>query len=170
MGETRFPDNEKENLKVQKALWKNSEGTTKMSLSIRQPHVGITTRSTRCFDINVEDTEAIQLLITMCPSVLPHRKRSRVEAGLCKVDLEEESLDPKPVMTQDERKEYLKDWLSAHKDYPFPTEAEKKVMMADTGMDLTQITNNLGNGRRRILKYCGKGFVRTGLRKVKQRK
>lgn len=116
----------------------------------------------------------------MCPFVLPHRKRSRDEAGIFevdltetgsfRVDLEEESLETKPVMTQDERKEYLKDWLSAHKDYPYPTEAEKKVMMADTGMDLTQITNNLGNGRRRILKYCGKGFVRTGLRKVKQRK
>eukprot|EP01112_Ceratiomyxa_fruticulosa_P013025 TRINITY_DN363_c0_g1_i3.p1 TRINITY_DN363_c0_g1~~TRINITY_DN363_c0_g1_i3.p1 ORF type:complete len:256 (+),score=52.68 TRINITY_DN363_c0_g1_i3:277-1044(+) len=45
----------------------------------------------------------------------------------------------------------LKKWLYEHLYHPYPTEEEKKVLEAKTGMTLNQISNWFINARRRIL-------------------
>ncbi|PQE29983.1 hypothetical protein CJF32_00000658 [Rutstroemia sp. NJR-2017a WRK4] len=43
----------------------------------------------------------------------------------------------------------LKDWLGSHHRHPYPTDAEREVLMSKTGLNKTQITNWLANARRR---------------------
>ncbi|PJF18225.1 putative HD-1 (homeodomain) [Paramicrosporidium saccamoebae] len=40
-------------------------------------------------------------------------------------------------------------WLEEHKDHPFPTGDEKKILMEKTGLDLKQLDNWFINARRR---------------------
>mmetsp|Transcript_11322 Transcript_11322/g.36168 ORF Transcript_11322/g.36168 Transcript_11322/m.36168 type:complete len:703 (-) Transcript_11322:1207-3315(-) len=46
---------------------------------------------------------------------------------------------------------YLKTWLEEHVASPYPTDAEKNVMAADTGLTTKQITTWLLNARKRLL-------------------
>lgn len=50
--------------------------------------------------------------------------------------------------------EYLKNWMMspAHISHPYPTEAEKAVIMADTGIEMKQLTNWFVNNRKRFWK------------------
>ncbi|KAM3088387.1 hypothetical protein ACMFMG_000032 [Clarireedia jacksonii] len=43
----------------------------------------------------------------------------------------------------------LKDWLGSHHRHPYPTDAEREILMSKTGLNKTQITNWLANARRR---------------------
>nr|GMC54434.1 homeobox protein knotted-1-like 2 [Ipomoea batatas] len=43
----------------------------------------------------------------------------------------------------------LLDWWSAHYNWPYPTEAEKVVLAASTGLDRKQINNWFINQRKR---------------------
>lgn len=47
--------------------------------------------------------------------------------------------------------DYLKAWMMSpeHINHPYPTEQEKEKIMADTGMELKQLTNWFVNNRRR---------------------
>lgn len=46
----------------------------------------------------------------------------------------------------------LKEWIWAHAEKPYPTEDEKKLLVAKTGLTLVQINNWFSNARRRMLK------------------
>jgi len=50
--------------------------------------------------------------------------------------------------------DYLKAWMMSpdHISHPYPTEQEKEVIMADTGIGLKQLTNWFVNNRRRYWK------------------
>uniref|UniRef100_A0A7S2KCG9 Homeobox domain-containing protein n=2 Tax=Leptocylindrus danicus TaxID=163516 RepID=A0A7S2KCG9_9STRA len=50
--------------------------------------------------------------------------------------------------------EYLKNWMMspAHISHPYPTEAEKAAIMADTGIEMKQLTNWFVNNRKRFWK------------------
>ena len=45
----------------------------------------------------------------------------------------------------------LKEWLYAHQESPYPTQAEKDLLMEETGLSLKQLNNFMINGRRRYL-------------------
>ncbi|KAG7443169.1 uncharacterized protein BT62DRAFT_922257 [Guyanagaster necrorhizus] len=47
--------------------------------------------------------------------------------------------------------DYLKAWLHAHCDHPYPNEAEKKRLCLATGLSMSQVSNWMINARRRIL-------------------
>ncbi|KAK0222051.1 homeobox KN domain-containing protein [Armillaria fumosa] len=47
--------------------------------------------------------------------------------------------------------DYLKAWLHAHCDHPYPNEAEKKQLCLATGLSMSQVSNWMINARRRIL-------------------
>ncbi|KAJ7185556.1 hypothetical protein C8R46DRAFT_1060979 [Mycena filopes] len=64
------------------------------------------------------------------PMPLPQRKRGRL-----------------PKETTD----FLKDWLHSHAAHPYPSEIEKKQMCHATGLSMSQVSNWMINGRRRIL-------------------
>ncbi|PVF98485.1 hypothetical protein CPB86DRAFT_354904 [Serendipita vermifera] len=57
---------------------------------------------------------------------------------------------PKPVT------EFLKKWLLAHTDHPYPTEDEKKWLCSETGLSMSQVSNWMINARRRILAPAAK--------------
>ena len=50
--------------------------------------------------------------------------------------------------------EYLKSWMMSpdHVAHPYPTEQEKAAIMADTGIELKQLTNWFVNNRKRYWK------------------
>jgi len=48
---------------------------------------------------------------------------------------------PKPVT------EFLKKWLLAHTDHPYPTEDEKKWLCSETGLSMSQVSNWMINVR-----------------------
>ncbi|KAJ7158373.1 hypothetical protein C8R43DRAFT_995747 [Mycena crocata] len=64
------------------------------------------------------------------PQPMPHRKRGRL-----------------PKETTD----FLKAWLHSHSSHPYPSEIEKKQMCHATGLSMSQVSNWMINGRRRIL-------------------
>ncbi|KAJ6488048.1 hypothetical protein C8R45DRAFT_995347 [Mycena sanguinolenta] len=64
------------------------------------------------------------------PQPMPHRKRGRL-----------------PKETTD----FLKAWLHSHAAHPYPSEIEKKQMCHATGLSMSQVSNWMINGRRRIL-------------------
>lgn len=55
-----------------------------------------------------------------------------------------------------ETRAYLKQWLEDHKDYPYPTDAEKQEIAARTDMSVEQLNHWLVNGRRRYLRHGNK--------------
>ncbi|KAJ7064885.1 hypothetical protein C8F01DRAFT_1367116 [Mycena amicta] len=64
------------------------------------------------------------------PHPMPQRKRGRL-----------------PKETTD----FLKAWLHSHSAHPYPSEIEKKQMCHATGLSMSQVSNWMINGRRRIL-------------------
>ena len=46
----------------------------------------------------------------------------------------------------------LKGWFctAAHWEYPYPTDAEKEALAAETGLTVTQVSNWLRNERKRV--------------------
>nr|GAT46870.1 homeobox transcription [Mycena chlorophos] len=64
------------------------------------------------------------------PQAMPQRKRGRL-----------------PKETTD----FLKAWLHSHSAHPYPSEIEKKQMCHATGLSMSQVSNWMINGRRRIL-------------------
>ncbi|KAJ7927523.1 hypothetical protein B0H13DRAFT_2653498 [Mycena leptocephala] len=64
------------------------------------------------------------------PQPMPQRKRGRL-----------------PKETTD----FLKAWLHSHAAHPYPSEVEKKQMCHATGLSMSQVSNWMINGRRRIL-------------------
>ncbi|KAJ6473534.1 hypothetical protein C8R47DRAFT_1144724 [Mycena vitilis] len=64
------------------------------------------------------------------PQTMPQRKRGRL-----------------PKETTD----FLKAWLHSHAAHPYPSEVEKKQMCHATGLSMSQVSNWMINGRRRIL-------------------
>ncbi|KAJ7512656.1 hypothetical protein B0H11DRAFT_1897973 [Mycena galericulata] len=64
------------------------------------------------------------------PQPMPQRKRGRL-----------------PKETTD----FLKAWLHSHSAHPYPSEIEKKQMCHATGLSMSQVSNWMINGRRRIL-------------------
>lgn len=50
--------------------------------------------------------------------------------------------------------EYLKDWMMSpdHINHPYPTDKEKDKIMADTGIEMKQLTNWFVNNRKRFWK------------------
>ncbi|KAI9792187.1 MAG: hypothetical protein M1816_002727 [Peltula sp. TS41687] len=45
----------------------------------------------------------------------------------------------------------LKEWFRAHKNHPYPSEEEKQMLMCQTGLTITQLSNWFINARRREL-------------------
>ncbi|KAJ7719776.1 hypothetical protein B0H14DRAFT_2545489 [Mycena olivaceomarginata] len=50
-----------------------------------------------------------------------------------------------------ETTDFLKAWLHSHAAHPYPSEIEKKQMCHATGLSMSQVSNWMINGRRRIL-------------------
>ncbi|KAJ7211355.1 hypothetical protein GGX14DRAFT_449978 [Mycena pura] len=50
-----------------------------------------------------------------------------------------------------ETTDFLKAWLHSHSAHPYPSEIEKKQMCHATGLSMSQVSNWMINGRRRIL-------------------
>jgi Homeobox KN domain len=73
------------------------------------------------------------------------KARSRGAAGVIK---------KKPTTLPNETVEYLKAWMMSpeHIAHPYPTETEKAQIMADTGLELKQLTNWFVNNRKRYWK------------------
>ncbi|KAG8930109.1 hypothetical protein FRC02_004593 [Tulasnella sp. 418] len=55
--------------------------------------------------------------------------------------------------------ETLRTWLLDHADHPYPTEEEKKMLCAWTGLSISQVSNWMINARRRILVPASKAAV-----------
>ena len=60
--------------------------------------------------------------------------------------------------------EYLKAWMKSpeHVDNPYPTTEEKRRIVADTGINIKQLSNWFANNRRRFWKPRVKGAVSAG--------
>jgi Homeobox KN domain len=73
------------------------------------------------------------------------KPRSKVTAG---------GFKKKPTTLPNETVEYLKAWMMSpeHIAHPYPTESEKAQIMADTGLELKQLTNWFVNNRKRYWK------------------
>ncbi|KAI9887135.1 MAG: hypothetical protein M1823_001042 [Watsoniomyces obsoletus] len=52
---------------------------------------------------------------------------------------------PRPVT------DLLKNWFRAHQSHPYPSEEEKQILMGQTGLTITQLSNWFINARRREL-------------------
>ncbi|KAL7470329.1 hypothetical protein ACHAXS_010554 [Conticribra weissflogii] len=72
---------------------------------------------------------------------------SRLSAAAAAANKKKSALSPQTV-------EYLKSWIlhPAHIEHPYPTEEEKSKIMAETGIELKQLTNWFVNNRKRFWK------------------
>ncbi|KAI5838238.1 homeobox KN domain-containing protein [Morchella snyderi] len=55
----------------------------------------------------------------------------------------------------------LRGWLNDHLHHPYPTEDEKQMLMAQTGLNINQVSNWFINARRRRLPSITGGRVDT---------
>jgi hypothetical protein len=97
--------------------------------------------------------------MTVVVSVSPSSKKTTKKQGRRRSN----SLQPHVV-------EYLKKWLMCeeHINHPYPTEEEKKVMVADTGIDMKRLNNWFVNNRIRYWKPRFEALQAKQLKEMKQ--
>jgi hypothetical protein len=93
-------------------------------------------------DMKLSRDETFVDFSTTFPSSKPRSKGTAV------------GLKKKPTTLPNETVEYLKAWMMSpeHIAHPYPTESEKAQIMADTGLELKQLTNWFVNNRKRYWK------------------
>lgn len=62
-----------------------------------------------------------------------------------------EALGKRPRRIEVSSKEILMDWLDSHRENPYPSVEEKKILCSQTGLSLNQLNNWFINARRRVI-------------------
>jgi hypothetical protein len=100
----------------------------------------------------------IQLAYTLVESILsiadgrlnPKPLESQIDSPPADSETEKQSPGKRPNFPKWVH-EILVDWLRGHLDHPYPTDEEKKVLMAQTNLTLSQLNNYFINARRRVV-------------------
>ena len=103
------------------------------------------TQETCLVGVDMKTTKEETTLLDLSVTVPSPKSRSKNTAG---------GFKKKPTTLPNETVEYLKAWMMSpeHVAHPYPTESEKAAIMADTGLELKQLTNWFVNNRKRYWK------------------